>query len=305
MINFVIMFVCLIAGAVIRRGAKLAIRDVRPLNAVILWMSLPAVVLTQIPALVRAGGVTSDLAVAVAMPWCNFVCAFVAVALMGRAFGWSRSVIGALALTAGLGNTSFVGLPVIETLFGDHGVQIAILLDQLGSFLILATLGLLVASIYAGRDLSVMTVVKRVFTFPPFIAIVLAIAWGFSSLPIQGIGVDALKKIGATLVPLALLSVGWQLDLNSKTLRQYAAPLTIGLVFKLLLWPLAVVTAIGHSGLVTQVTSIEAAMPTMITSAVVAADFELESELAQLMVGLSIPLSVLTLWTWATLLKLI
>jgi len=305
MINFVIMFVCLLAGAFIRRCAKLSIRDVRPLNTIIIWFSLPAVIVTQIPLLIRSGGVTSDLSIAVATPWFNFFCSIAFVVALGRMFGWSRGVIGALGLTAGLGNTSFVGLPVVEALFGEPGTRIAILLDQMGSFLILATLGLLVASICAGRELTVATVGKRVLTFPPFVAFVAAVAWGVSGAPVEGFFVEALKRIGTTLLPLALLSVGWQLELNLKTLKQYALPLSCGLVFKLLLWPLIVVAFTGHSTLATQVNAIEAAMPTMITSAVVAADFELESELAQLMVGLGIPLSAFTLWMWATLLKFI
>jgi len=40
-------------------------------------------------------------------------------------------------------------------------------------------------------------------------------------------------------------------------------------------------------------------MATMITSAVVAAEFDLDGELAQLMVGLSILLSALTISGWA------
>lgn len=305
MVNFVIMFVCLVAGGFIRRRAKFAVRDAKPLNTIILWLSLPSVVLTQIPVLIRSGGVTSELAVAAVTPWVGFVVTGLLVLLGARVFGWTRGTIGALALTAGLGNTSFVGLPVVEALFGEAGVRIALLIDQLGTFLIVATLGLLVASIYAGRDLSFSTVAKRVLLFPPFLAFLASVAWGFSSLPVEGLAVEALKKIGGTLVPLALLSVGWQLELDLKTFRQYGPRLAFGLGLKLFVWPLMVVAALGSTGLVYQVNAIEAAMAPMITAAIVASDFELESELAQLMVGLGIPLSVLTLWVWATALKFI
>jgi predicted permease len=304
-INFVIMFVCLIAGAVIRACGGFSVRDVRPLNTLILWVALPAVVLTQVPVLVRAGGAGRELAMVVATPWFNFFCALAVVFAVARVCGWSRAWIGALVLTMGLGTTSFVGVPVVETLFGEPGMRVAILIDQLGSFLILATFGLLVASICAGRDLRVATVVRRIAFFPPFVACVVALLWGVSSLPVEGIAVEALKRIGSMLVPLALLSVGWQLQVRPSVLRRYAWPLCLGLAFKLFVWPAVVVILWGHSGLNFGVNAIEAAMPPMITGAVVAADFELESELAQLMVGLGIPLSVLTLWFWSSFLKFI
>ena len=48
---------------------------------------------------------------------------------------------------------------------------------------------------------------------------------------------------------------------------------------------------------------LEAAMAPMITGAIVATEFDLDSELAQAMVGLGIPLSLLTVPAWWFFLK--
>lgn len=301
------MFICLIAGQFIRRRARFRIADVRPLNIVVLWVSLPALIFSQVPLLFRETALNGDLLFAIAMPWAHFLVAAAFVIGLGRRLNWSRGVIGALILTCGLGNTSFIGIPVVEAIFGEKAVRIAILLDQLGSFLILATLGLVVASAYSGRSLAPSVVLKRVFFFPPFLAFLLATMWGLSGLPVEGLGMEALKKIGATLVPLALLSVGWQLELSRATFEMYWRKLSWGLAFKLLVWPALVFATLlpllGREKLVFHVTVIEAAMATMITSAVVAAEFDLEGELAQLMVGVSILLSAGTVFGWALALK--
>lgn len=303
MVNFVIMFICLIAGMFIRRCAKFALADVRPVNIVILWLSLPALVFSVVPAFIRAGALSGALLAAVATPWFNFLCALLVVLGLARVFGWSRGVVGALVLTAGLGNTSFVGLPVVEALYGADGVRIALVIDQMGTFLILATLGLLVASLCSGRSLSVGAVARRILFFPPFIAILISFAWGFSGAPVEGLLVEACRRIGATLVPLALLSVGWQLELRWAVLRRYSWMLAFGLLLKLVLWP-AAVFGVFHSGdLISHVTVLEAAMAPMITGAVVASEFGLEAELAQLMVGVGIPLSALTVWVWSRLVQ--
>jgi predicted permease len=49
---------------------------------------------------------------------------------------------GCLILTAGLGNTSFLGFPIIEALYGQEGMKTAILVDQPGTFVVLSTLEL-------------------------------------------------------------------------------------------------------------------------------------------------------------------
>jgi predicted permease len=55
---------------------------------------------------------------------------------------------GCLILTAGLGNTSFLGFPIIEALYGQEGMKTAILVDQPGTFVVLSTLGIIVATMY-------------------------------------------------------------------------------------------------------------------------------------------------------------
>jgi predicted permease len=305
--NFLIMFACLVAGQVIRRQAGFAIRDVRPINIVVLWISLPALILVEVPALFRAHIVNTHFLYAIAMPWLMFLAAAGGIILLAKWRSWDRKVVGALILTAGLGNTSFIGLPVLEAVFGHVGVSIGIMIDQLGTFLILATLGLVVASYCSGRELSAKVILRRVIFFPPFVAFVLAVALGVLQIPIDTVIIDSFKKIGGTLLPLALISVGWQLELNRATLRRYFPELSFGLGFKLILWPILVslilALILSKTNIVYRVTVLEAAMAPMITGAVVAAEFDLESELAQLMVGIGIPISALTLFIWATVLK--
>ncbi len=55
-------------------------------------------------------------------------------------------------LTGGLANTSFIGLPMIQTFYGEQYLGLGILIDQVGSYFVLSTLGILVASLYSGGD---------------------------------------------------------------------------------------------------------------------------------------------------------
>jgi predicted permease len=109
-----------------------------------------------------------------------------------------------------------------------------------------------------------------------------------------------LKRLGDTLAPLALLSVGLQLRLGH--LAEHKRNLALGLGFKLLLAPLAIyliyVGLLGAHGEQIQVTLFEAAMPPMITAAIVASEHDLDPPLANLMVAVGLVISFVSLSAW-------
>jgi predicted permease len=119
---------------------------------------------------------------------------------------------------------------------------------------------------------------------------------------IVGVG----EQIGSTLIPLALLSVGMRLNIRFKSLRGRRTPLSLGLIYKLGAAPLLLLFAsrvLGIQGEVFQATLLEAAMAPMVTAAIVATDFHLDGEIASLMVGLGIPLSLLSVPAWHALIN--
>lgn len=249
--------------------------------------------------LLQSSEVGGEMLRAVMMPWLLFVCAWVFFVLLGKKLGWSRQQTGALILTAGLGNTSFVGLPLLEALLGASALGIGILVDQPGTFLVLSTLGLWVAGSMSGSTApGLRTTLKRVLTFPPFVALLGAVVWSrFPTAP-QALPLQIFGRLGSTLVPLALVAVGLQLDLSPAALRPRLSLLVIGLLFKLGLMPLLFWLFWGSKGLMNQVIVLEAAMAPMITAAVVANEQKLDGELANLMLGIGIPLSLITVPLW-------
>jgi len=219
--------------------------------------------------------------------------------LVGRALRFSRATTGGLMLTGGLANTSFIGLPMIETFYGPQYLGLGILIDQLGSYFVLSTLGIVVASFYAsGRSVSANATVRKIALFAPFQAFVLAlllIPLGYPTWLDE-----LLRRLGATLVPIALVSVGYQLQLSHVQGRALA--LTVGLLFKLVIAPALILLLfmrwLSADGQVMNVTVFEAAMGPMIGASIVAIDHELDPPLVTLMVGLGIPLSFVTLPVW-------
>jgi hypothetical protein len=299
MSNFILLGACFLLGILLRWSGRLPDNAAAALNGFVVNISLPALTLTYVH------GLTLDTSLILPglMAWILFGlgCAFFFVA--GRLLGFSRATTGGLMLTGGLANTAFIGLPMIQTFYGADYLGLGIFVDQVGSYFVLSTLGILVASVYSsGQAISVRKILRKILLFTPFQAFVLALLLMPFEYPAW---LDGLfKQLGATLVPIALVSVGYQLHLSQ--VRGKAVPLGVGLAFKLVLAPALILLLfaglLGDRGEVLQVTVFEAAMPPMIGASIVAMDHELDPPLLTLMVGIGIPLAFLTLPLWHRLL---
>jgi malate permease and related proteins len=119
------------------------------------------------------------------------------------------TTVGALILTGSLENTSFTGLPMIEAFYGAQGLGVGIIIDQAGSYFVLSTLGVGMATLLsAGETPGIGKIARKIISFIPFQAFILALllipvvypAWLD----------EVLRRLGGTLVPIALVSVGYQ-----------------------------------------------------------------------------------------------
>ncbi len=297
MANLLLLFGCLLAGMTLRRSGRVPVNGHLALNAVIVHIALPAVALRTLHAM----AFETRQIWPVLMPWLLFALGVVVFAVLGRRLKLSQASIGALTLVCGLGNTSFVGLPMIESLHGRDGLGLGLLIDQLGSYLVLSTIGIFVVTLYAAQARpSLREMAIKVISFPPFIGVVVAIALRPVSFP--PMLDDTLGRLGEMLAPLALLSVG--LQLNFDRLRQQRQSLYLGLGFKLFVCPAVVLTVVlaqkGGVGTAGHVSLIEAAMPPMIGAGIVATQATLDPALVSTLIGVGIPIGLLTapFWSW-------
>ena len=294
MSNFALLLLCFALGMVLRKTGRLPEATPAALNGFIVHVSLPALTLHHL----RHLNFDASVAAPLAMAWLLFAVGVAFFLAAQRLFRWPAATTGALILTGALGNTSFVGLPMIESFFGREHVGLGILIDQLGTYMVLSTVGLLIAATLSAGELTARAVAQRVLTFPPFLAVLLALA--SAPLPSPQWADAAFARLGDTLAPLALFSVGFQLRLAA--LRSRWRPLAAGLGYKLVAGPLAVLAVFAAltnlDNPAMQVAVFEAAMAPMIGGAIVAAQHKLDPELGTLMLGIGIPLSFLTLPVW-------
>jgi predicted permease len=293
MANLAVILFCLSLGVLLQRLRRMPDNAPTSLNLYVIYVALPALVLSEISQLHPS----AEALLPIVFAWILMGLTALGVWLLARVFHWSRPVTGVLMLTVPLGNTGFVGIPLLEAVAGPETIPYAILYDQFGTFLALNTYGVIVAANYSGTQSSVKSIVRAIVGFPPFIALCIALATLVFEYPAWL--ASALSRISTTLVPVVMVAVGlqWQMKLD----RQYLMPLGVGLVFILFITPAIaylLLWLLGLQGLVPRVIVLQAAMPAMISAGVLAMSHNLAPRLASALVGYSLLLSLLTVWLW-------
>jgi predicted permease len=289
--NFILTIAFLLIGMGLRRLPRFPKETAQVLNLFVIHVSLPALILLKVPQLTFS----RDILTPVVMPWTMLVVSAGIILLAARLCQWRHDITGALLLLVPLGNTSFLGIPMVRAFFDEAGIPYAVLYDQLGSFLALATYGTVVLALYGSGDRPRFTlIVKKVITFPPFLALLLALACREIHLPVSV--TSLLDSLAATLVPVVMIAVGYQL--TPRLRPEMMSPLLVGLSIKLVVAPLLALSIcrfLGIDTLAVRVAIFEAGMPPMVSAGALAIMAGLAPELTAAMVGVGILLSFLTL----------
>jgi predicted permease len=294
--NFIQIFFFLFLGLLLQNVKRFPTHIYKSINKIVIYICLPAITLYHIPKIKW----NNDLLFPIGAGWISFFLAFVFFHFLGRRLGWSNKLIGCLVLTAGLSNSSFLGYPIVEALFGKKGLETAILVDQPGTFVVVSTLGVFVAAFYSKGSPDAWSILKKVILFPPFVTFVVACSLNIFQYDLDLNLQSVLLKVGSLVTPLALFSVGLQLNFDRKS--QHWRFLRLGLFFRLIVTPFIIMVLYvfifnQHSEAI-KITVIEIAMAPMITGAILASTYGLKPKLSSMMIGFGIPISFITLAIW-------
>jgi predicted permease len=291
---FALLFALCAVGRVLAARRLVADGAAHTLNAVALYVCLPASIVLNAPDLV----LDRSVAALIALPWVLLTLVAILVMLLAKLLRFDRAIVACLLLLVALGNTSFLGYSLVPALAGAGALKYAVVYDQFGSFLMLSTFGLMtIATLGGTRRPSAGSMALRVLAFPPFVTLVLALTVVPARLPAALEA--ALALVASTLLPLVSLALGMQLKLALP--RAQRAPLAVAVVLKLVVLPataLAYCMLLGITGDMRAAAVLESAMPSMITAGALLAMAGIAPELAAAIVGYGTLLSAATLPLW-------
>lgn len=301
MTNILFLLLCLTLGAFLKKVPALSKDAPFVINNLLLYVCLPAATLLY----TSTTRFNSAYALPILMPWLLFIGSFLFFQFLKRFIRFHPHSEAVLILTSGIPSVSFVGFPLFELLYGEEGMQIGVLMSQAGSFLVCSTLGIITASYYANAQAQKWAFLHDVLRFPTFIAFCVALAINLSGWILPIMATDLLRKLAAPFSFLALISIGMQIDFRDKNINWRV--LGWGLGYKLILAPALVfvlfVLVLKQRGIVAEMCVLGAALGPMNTIAIIASNYRLNPLLAAQMVGIGIPLSLVTVGVLSWVLK--
>lgn len=292
MISFLLIISYIAIGLLLRKTRILPENSPVVLNTYVLYVALPALILKNLPLL----HFSSALLIPTLTPWILLIVVVLMILALARVFKWSREVTGAMLIILPLGNTSFLGYPMTQALFGEQGMPYAVIYDQLGSFIALTTYATVIAAIYSSQVAKpdLRKVVMKIITFPSFIALIAGLL--FRDLHWPEFVHALIDGLSATLVPVVMIAVGYQLHFRFN--RSELNPMMSALGIKLIVMPLIawlIWKSASEQDLAVNVSIFQAAMPPMISAGALAIMAGLAPRLVSGIIGFGILFSLVTL----------
>lgn len=270
----ILTFTAIVAvGAVLRLTGVLRREDARPINALIIYVGLPAFIFRA----VHGAELRRELWGVVAVAWIVFVAMAGLAWLVARALRLPRQTAGGFILVTALGNTGYIGYPITQALLGETGLAEAVFSDVFGTVIAFVFVGLLVAQRFGDSDEARVNPVRELLTFPAVIA--LAAALLLRSVAIPELVSSGLGLLASMVAPLIMLSVGLSLRFN--TLGRAAGPLTVVSILRLVVAPaiaLGAGTLLLGPGVPLNVAVLQAGMPSMMLTVVAGERFGLDTD---------------------------
>jgi malate permease and related proteins len=277
-------------GAILRATGILHREDAHPINAVIIYVGLPAFIFRA----VHGATLRPDLLGVVGVAWLVFA-VMLAIAWAGaRALKLPREIAGGFIIATALGNTGYIGYPITAALLGNNQLTEAIFYDVFGTVFALAMVGLLVAQYYGTNEEARINPIRELLTFPAVIALAAALVLRTVPIPVPVMG--GLGLLASMVAPLIMISVG--VSLRWETLGRRALPLATLAGLRLIVAPvlaLALGMLLLGPGVPLRVAVLEAGMPAMMLTLVVGERFGLDTDFIASAIFVTTAASALTL----------
>ena len=260
----------------------------------VIYFSLPALALSKIRHFDFNKEVFEIIVIAYVTIFLSLLLGFIAAKILKL----DKKDMVTLVVVAGFGNTGFVGYSYIESFYSLHHVSYALVYDQIGTFIAVMTVGIVLIAWGGGQQQRVQDVAKQMFFSPPLVAIVVAIY--FHGVEFPPLVEMILEKFQATLIPLVTAIVGMKLQFRS--LHYFWKETLVALGIKMFLAPLVLLVVLyftfGLSADWVKVTFLESAMPPMTMGVVFAIRGGLNKELAINALALGILVSFVSIGLW-------
>ncbi|MFN7161645.1 MAG: AEC family transporter [Fimbriimonadales bacterium] len=297
--NYLWMFLfLLLLGYGLRRGGVLTEQTTVWLARLVSLAPLPALVLSSLAKASFSSALLGAWLVGMLSVWLGMGLAW----LLGGVLRLAPPTRALLTVQGSISNTGFLGTPLIASLYqNDPNLVAAAVTYDMGvtSVMIHLVGARLLSRVSEATPVGEAQGLKRLAQMPVFWATLVGYALMITRLRLPEPLLFTLERLGQTTTPLVLLAIGGMLHWQVLGARWRAVALIVG--FKTLGTPLLMLGLLRLTMLpdfAAQALLLQSAMPTVMVSAVYAAAFKVEPELASGVVVAStvVALALLPVW---------
>lgn len=287
-----IIYFFLILGYFFRRQSCINNLVISILNNLIIYFFLPLITLLHIPRI----HFSLDFIWLSISPFIVYIGSILYFSGLRKVADINPNMVSVLIMTCGISSISFVGFPLFEMMYGAEGLSMGIVQSVLGTLVVFNTLGLLTAIYRSDVDsaINVWHMLKKVITFPTFVAFVLALLLNLNEWQLPTMAQDVMSLLVLPYTPLAFFTIGTQIHFTFDFAK--LKPILYGLSYKLFLAPLIIYLIVwvgmGNHSLISKICILGSAIGSMNAVSILAAKMKLEPDVALLMPAISIPISI-------------
>ena len=205
-------------------------------------------------------------------------------------------------LSTGYSNTGYVGYPVVQSFLGDAGLSRAVVFSTVHTIFMI-TLGVFIAGLGGKKRKRIVDGLIGILKLPWIYAMLLAFVMNACGKSWKNFPVflkEPISMITNSAIPIIIITIGVELS-KIKPSTTFLKDVSILTFFKLFLTPLFVfllLKLMSVSNMMGKVIVLESAMPTAMTTVLVATETDTEPELISMVVFATTFLSFLTLPMW-------
>lgn len=220
----------------------------------------------------------------------SMIIQFLIAFLLGVIYFKDKKELATLILISVMGNTAFLGYPLVEMFFGTKNLPYGIFYDQVHFYTFLILIYPLLSYISKSENKGL----KSSFITPPVIAFLVALI--LRNFFIPQVVIESLNILKQSVTPLVLLYLGINLDLNiSKKDLLYLIPV---IFLKLIILPyitLYISILFKSEPIIKNVSLLQSMMPTMMATIIFGSQIGLNKKIIAKAVGITTIVSSITI----------
>lgn len=199
----------------------------------------------------------------------------------GRLLKFTKATLVSMFLLSSFGNTLFIGIPIVQALYNDPKfISEVIFYDAIATATPMALFAPFVVALASEQKPSLSQNIKKMLTFPPFVALMLGFLCKFVSLP--EFIFEPIRLFGGAATPVALFAIGLGLGFNA--IKTSYKSTVIVVCSKMLLAPFLFIGALKLFGFEFSPSAVvavfESSMPTMTLAGAMIMKAKLDTNLA-------------------------